>query len=70
MWENFMPIPDRNRQPMISPAEATAMATVTPTWAPLSKAFSSLTGVKAFSRRMKLITTVTMIAISPSVSSL
>ena len=39
-----MPMPERNRQPMISPAAATAMATVTPARAPLSKALSRRTG--------------------------
>ena len=65
-----MPMPDRNRQPMISPAAATAMATVTPAWAPLSKALSSRTGPRAERRLTKLTRKVVPTAISADISSL
>ena len=70
MYENFMPMPERNRQPMISPAAATAIATVTPVRAPLSNALSRRTGPSAERRRTKLTRNVVATAISAAISSL
>ena len=65
-----MPMPDRKRAPMISPAAATAMATVTPARAPLSKALSRRTGPRAERLRTKHTRKVVPTAISAAISSL